>query len=334
MVGRASMWTIAVAVLAWLVPHTHGSALRSLHEARQQSLRLSEQSALDRISLRAAMLKTMPPFDINPDTFLSLVGSVPTDVLLLFFSPTCPDCEKLMPVWSRVAALFEDSQDLTILSVSDDAGRAPPPYRHNENPTVFFIRKGDVGRPSEFPMSHLHEFVAMPETTETDEQIVNRLVDFTRSHLTSGTAPRTAAQLPPPPAPQAATPAYALSESQSGALTARLLMSLKAKETESFQEQLNIVYEPQYQMLPVAQFLKSPTGVIGPPLAEVAATYLDGLPLATRWAQQYAAEAEASYRKTGWNPTREEDQKYVQDLVNYAVPLYARSIYFQRGPKR
>jgi len=335
MAGRAGAWRIALVVLAWLVPHTHGSALRSLHESHRQSLKVEDQRLSvheQHVQLRAAMLKTMPPFElIHPETFLSLVGSVPTDVLLLFFSPTCPDCEKLMPSWARVAGLFEDNQDLTILSVSDDAGKAPPPYTHNENPAVFFIPKGDAAHPISFPMSYLHEFVALPETGNTDDSIVNRLLAFTHSHLT--TASRATSPLPAAPAAETAAPRPALSESQSGSLTARLLATLKAKEAESFQDQLNIVYEPQYQTLPVAEFLKSPTGILGPPLFQVAATYLDGLPLAQQWANQYATQAETNYRKTGWAPTREEEQSYFQDLLKYAIPLYARSIYFQRGLK-
>jgi len=281
--------------------------------------------------LRSAVLKTMPAFDINPATFLGLVGAVPTDSLLLFYSPTCPDCEKLMPLWSRVAGQFEDNQDLTILSVSDDEGKAPAPYFHDENPTVFFIPKGDAAHPILFPMSDLHEFVGLPETTETDENIVAKLVGFARSHSsTSNTVVQSPPALPPQPA---VVSQRALSESESGALTARLLASLKAKETAPLQDQLNIVYEPHYQSLPVVEFLKSPSGMLGPPLVEVAATYLDGLPLATQWANQYAAQQEDNQRKNGWIPTPDEEHKYYQDLLDYAIPLYARSIYFQRGLK-
>jgi len=298
------VWTIALAVLAWHLHQVHGSALRSLQQAHRRTMTVSDRRSLDNVMLRAAMLKTMPAFELNPDTFLSLIGSVPTDMLLLFFSPTCPDCEKLAPMWSQVAAQFEDNQDITILSVSDDAGKAPPPYTHNENPAVFFIPKGEAARPISFPMSHLHEFNALPETSETDENIVNRLVSFTHSHLTS--VPRSASLLPKAPvlAPAVETvkPAPILTESQSSALTARLLASLKAKETESFQEQLQIVNEPQYQMLPVVVFLKSPSGVLGPPLVEVAATYLDGLPLAKQWAHQYATAQDGEYRKKRLDP--------------------------------
>lgn len=336
MAGRASAWVIALVTLTLQVIDTHGSGLRSRrqNEVRGQILaRTAAGSFLDHERLRAGVLQTMPTFDINPGTFLSVVASVQTDSLLLFFSPTCPDCEKLAPQWSRVAGLFEANRDLTILSVSDDEGKAPAPYTHDENPAVFFIRKGDSAHPIPFPMADLHEFVALPETGNTDADIVNKLVAFTRGHLTI--APNAAPQqvAPAPIAEPATSPAVALSESQMGALTARLLASLKAKETASLEDQLKIVNEPHYQSLPVVQFLKSPTGVRGPPLFLVAATYLDGLPLATQWANQYAAQQEATYRSQGWNPSPADQQKYLQDLLNYAVPLYARSIYSQRGLK-
>lgn len=325
MVGRASAWIVTVAVLASLVPPAYGAALRSSHEVRNEA----SSSSVDHIQLRTSTLKSFPPFDLNPDTFLSFVGSVSTDSLLLFFSPTCPDCEKFAPVWSQVAGLFEDDRDLTILSVSDDAGKAPAPYTHNENPAVFFIPKGDAAHPIAFPMSYLHEFVALDETAETDKNLIDRLVSFTNHHVT--TATRTA--LPEPVAPAAATaiPMQTVRQAQEGMLTARLLASLKTKEAESFQDQLSIVYEPQYKTLAVAEFLKSPTGVLGPPLYKVAANYLDGLPLAQQWAKQYATQQDATYRKKGWKPTRKEEQKYFQDMLNYATPMYARSIYAQRG---
>lgn len=288
----------------------------------------------DHASQRIAMMKTMPPFDMNPGTFLGLVAAVPTDSLLLFFSPTCPDCEKLAPMWSRVTSMFEDNQDLTILSVSDDAGTAPAPYTHDENPTIFFIPKGAAASPVIFPMSYLHEFVALPETGNTDDSIVNRIVTFTRSHLTM--LPKSASAVAAPAVPAAvveSTPS-ALSAADSGALTARLLASLAAKQSQPVDEQMKIVLEPHYAALPVVEFLKSVSGTPGPPLVKVAATYLDGLPLAQQWANQYATQQISNYRQTGWNPTDPaEVDAYAQKLLDYAIPLYARSIYFQRGLK-
>jgi hypothetical protein len=225
----------------------------------------------------------VPPFDIDPDTFLGILGAVRTDSLLLFFSPTCSDCEKLLPQWSRVAGMFEKNQDLTILMVSDDEGKAPSPYTHTENPAIFFIPKGDVAHPVAFPMSDLHEFVALPETAETDAFIVNKLAAFTQQHLSVASGDL---QLRTPPSATVASASLMLSASQSDALTARLLMSLKAREGQGLEEQMKIVDEPQYQNLPVVEFLKSPTGMLRLDLAKTAATYLDGLPQAKQWVIQ------------------------------------------------
>jgi thiol-disulfide isomerase/thioredoxin len=329
MAGYAFAWVVRLAVIALQVINVDASAFRSGLQ-QSQALHADARSSVDR--LRLSMLKTVPPFDINPDTFLSLVASVPTDSLLLFFSPTCPDCEKLMPLWTQVTREFENNQDVTILTVSDDEGKAPPPYFHDENPAVFFIPRGDASHPITFPMSYLHEFVALPETGQTDADIVNKLIAFVHSNAAvPGMTQQNPQKLLPQPA---AVEHHVLSESQSSALTARLLASLKAKESAPIEEQMKIVNEPHYQMLPVVKFLNSPAGVLGPPLAQVAATYLDGMPMATQWATQYAREQESRYRQQGWNPTSTEEQSYFQDLLDYATPLYASSIYFQRGLKR
>jgi len=335
MMGRASVQAVFLAMLNWHVVVAHVTALRARqqNEASSHMLQMGGGSLLNRGSLRTAMMKTLPLFDMNAGTFLSLVSAIPTDRLLLFFSPTCPDCEQLAPQWSRVTAEFEDNEDLTILGVSDDAGRAPAPYTHDENPAIFFIPKGDSSNPISFPVSYLHEFAGLPETGNTEDAIVNRIITFARSHMTApstATAPAVAAEPAAAPPPGAPT----LSEAQTGTLVARLLMSLKAKENQPLEEQLKIVYEPHYSALPVVQFLKSPSGMLGPALVTIAAQYLDGLPLAQKWANEYAATQVDKYRKTGWTPTSTEEQSYFQDLLNYAIPLYARSIYFQRGLKR
>lgn len=323
------MWPLTVAILASQIFNVQ-AGLRSRHGGMLHTAARGSASALQ--GHRTAALKTLPPFDIDPDTFVDLLSAVSTDKLLLFFSPTCPDCEKLMPQWSRVAGLFENNQDLSILSVSDDAGKAPPPYTHTENPAVFFIPKGDVAHPIPFPMSDLHQFVALPESPSTDTDIVNKIVAFTQSHLSTPSTASSVAVTPSPPAqPTQAVPV--LSESQTDALNARLLASLKAKENQPLREQLEVVYEPHYQNLPVVEFLKNPTGVLGTDLVTTAATYLDGLPQAKQWANQYATQQDSYYRSQGWMPTPSEEQAYFQKMMDYAIPLYARSIYVQKGFK-
>lgn len=303
-----------------------------LRSGNRRGRRLDRDS--DSVVHRTALLKTIPPFDIDPATFLSFVEAVPSDALLLFFSPTCPDCEKLMPVWAQVAGMFDSDDSLTILSVSDDAGRAPAPYVHQENPEIFFIPKGDAAHPIHFPMSDLHEFVALPETPESDKAIVDRLVAFTRQHMREKQGSSNLAASPVLPPPVAATDArsrHPLSDSQTAALNARLLATLKAKENEPVEDQLKIVVEPTYQGLPVAEFLKGMARELHRPLVQVAASYLDCLPLASQWANQYATGQEIVLRGRGWNPTVAEEHEYYQDLVKFAIPQFASNIYFQKG---
>jgi thiol-disulfide isomerase/thioredoxin len=331
MFAFVQIWLVAIHALAW---QASASQLLRGHTRLHDSngLVASRLRFSDTELKRTALLKTLAPFDIDPATFPSFVESVAqkTDALLLFFSPTCPDCEKLMPLWARVAGTFEKDNGLTVLSVSDDEGRAPAPYVHTENPEIFFIPKGDAAHPVHFPMSYLHEFVALPETSQSERDIVDRLVSFTRGHAT-----RTNTSVEDyRPVVTTARNKLVLNDSQTAALTARLLATLKAKEGQSIQDQLKIALEPVYQGLPVVDFLKGVAADLQQPLAEVAAAYLDGLPLATEWAQEYARAQESSLRSRGWTPTAPEEQAYFQDLVKFALPRYASNIYFQRGVRK
>lgn len=326
------IWTFVFAAVICQVPASYhrSSGTAKLRSRFGRGLRFGRHS--DAEIHRTALLRTIPPFDIDPATFISFVEAVPNDALLLFFSPTCPDCEKLMPLWAQVAGIFDKDESLTILSVSDDAGKAPAPYVHLENPEIFFIPKGDAAHPIHFPMSDLHEFVALPETPETDRAIVEKLVAFTRQHMRrKEDLPHTAAV---PVQPATATDVRShriLDDTQTAALNARLLATLKTKESETIEEQLKIVLEPTYQGLPVAEFLKGVARDLHRPLVQVAASYLDCLPKASEWANQYAKGQEIILRSRGWNPSAMEEQAYHQELIKFAIPQFASNIYFQRG---
>merc|ERR1719311_1785271 len=118
------------------------------------------------------------------------------------------------------------------------------------------------------------------------------------------------------------------------ALNARLLATLKAHEGEPLQAQRQVFLEPPYDVLPVAKFLSGVTEPLPAPLADMAAKYLDGEPLARQWAVKYAQMEIASYRSSGYWPSDTEQAQHFQELIDYAVPVYARSIYLQHGGKR
>jgi hypothetical protein len=117
------------------------------------------------------------------------------------------------------------------------------------------------------------------------------------------------------------------------ALNARLLATLKAHEREPFQAQRQTVLEEPYKDLPVAKFLSGVTEPLPAPLTEMAAKYLDGEPLARQWAVRYAQMELANFRSSGYWPTDQEQASHFQELIAYALPVYARSIYVQKGGK-
>merc|ERR1719428_2214775 len=136
----------------------------------------------------ASLLKTSPPFELDPATFPGIINAVDTDIFLLFYSPTCPDCERLMPIWTNVAANLESNQEVTLMSVADDEGKAQPPFKHTENPALFWIPKNNKGNPIPFPMAKLHVFVSLPETKDTDHDMYDELMNFANSHGSNSAA--------------------------------------------------------------------------------------------------------------------------------------------------
>lgn len=297
----------------------------------------------------ASLLKTSPPFELDPATFPGIINAVPTDIFLLFYSPTCPDCERLMPIWTQIAGELESNQDVTLMSVADDEGKAQPPFKHTENPALFYIPKNNKAQPISFPMAKLHVFVSLPETKDTDHDMYDELMNFANSHGSNSAAtnptptPLDAARKAneQPRANDKVVQAAASDPSQEPkveeALNARLLATLKAHESEPLEAQKQLFVQPPYNTLPVAKFLAgvSQQYLGSAPLADMAARYLDGEPLARKWAVRYAQMELASYRSSGWWPTPKEQKDHFEELIEYALPLYARSIYVQTGgPKK
>merc|ERR1719335_506547 len=97
-------------------------------------------------------------------------------------------------------------------------------------------------------------------------------------------------------------------------LNARLLATLKAHESEPLEAQKKLVSEPPYNTLPVAKFLSGVTEPTPAPLVDMAARYLDGEPLARKWAVRYAQMQFANYVKSGYWPTTQERSEHFQEL--------------------
>merc|ERR1719408_288269 len=67
--------------------------------------------------------------------FLESIAEAPGDVLAMFYSPSCPDCEWLMQkVWKQVALKLDADPSITVMTVSDPGFDAPKPFEHWHNP--------------------------------------------------------------------------------------------------------------------------------------------------------------------------------------------------------
>lgn len=236
----------------------------------------------------------MPPFDIDPDTFLATVSSIPTDVLVLFYSRTCHDCEMLMPQWSQIASAFESDQDLALLSVADPTGAAPGKYTHGENPAIFFASAARKDDPVAFPAGQVHAFTDTDETADTDAAVRAAILRFVAEQRAAARHEPVAAP-EPAVAPAPITVGAVLNPADESRMNARLLVTLKNHERDGRDAQLELLRSPAFAALPVARLL---TGLLSKQaqvsLASVAAKYLDVEPIARQWAAQYAQSSIAS----------------------------------------
>lgn len=93
-------------------------------------------------------------------SFVQSVIGTPGDLLILLYSPTCPDCEWFEhKVWRTVTAKLDGDSDLSVMTVADPGYAAPKPFEHNNNPALFFAPKGDKLNPIMFPQSRFAEYL-------------------------------------------------------------------------------------------------------------------------------------------------------------------------------
>lgn len=179
-------------------------------------------------------------------------------------------------------------------------------------------------------MSNLHTFVALPETEATDQDITNQIIRFAQGgEVTSDDTKAPQAATPKASSPSIASPIN--STQLEDTLNARLLATLKAHEHDPLEEQVKIMTSPPYDNLPVSHFLAGATAPLPAPLTEMVARFLDGEPLARKWAASYAQMQVARYRSSGWWPSESEAEENFNKLEDYAFPIYARSIYVQKS---
>jgi len=106
----------------------------------------------------------MQPALLDGSFVRSVIGT-PGDVLVLLYSPTCPDCEWFENfVWRKVAAKLDGDPNLSVMTVADPGYAAPKPFEHDNNPALFFAPKGNKLNPIMFPQARLAEYLGGLDT--------------------------------------------------------------------------------------------------------------------------------------------------------------------------
>lgn len=223
------------------------------------------------------------PFDIDPDdpdAFMDTVRQIPTDLIILFYSPTCGDCTKMMPQWVQLAVDGKGRANLTFLTVSDPMGLAPGLYSHDENPAIFFAPRERKEEPVALPMDDVHAFTYTNETAQTEAALRAAIMGLVERNA-AGNASQSREPPPPPAANPSSSSAGKNASSPSAPqdaewLTARLLAALRAQRQAPVERQLQVARSPVFEALPVARFLSGLTAEkVQEPLVTVAAKFLD-----------------------------------------------------------
>jgi len=129
--------------------------------------------------------RTVAPFDMDA-SFLPRLNAEPQDVLLLFYSPTCPDCQWFLSRWAALAADMRTTP-VSLWTVADPGFIAPDPYTHWHNPAILFAPAGNRSHPVPFGESTLNLYLqgdARPQAAQ-DREFRQMLLNFVADHATS-----------------------------------------------------------------------------------------------------------------------------------------------------
>lgn len=146
-----------------------------LHQENAPSAKRSRPVFLERSS-RSQWVSEPVTLDGN---FLRYIADAPGDVLVLLYSPTCPDCEWLTEkVWKTVAEKLSSVPGTIAMTVSDPGFAAPKPFEHWHNPAIFWASKDRKMEPIFFPQARLQEYLAGIASRPQDQQDTDFVEDL------------------------------------------------------------------------------------------------------------------------------------------------------------
>lgn len=140
------------------------------------------------VSQRASlnMKRTVEPFPMNNKTFLKTVQDEVADIAVLFYSPTCPDCQWFFDRWAAVGQKLQKIPSMVVWTVADPNFTAPGAFNNYwHHPDIFFVPAKDKSHPLLFPEKRILAFLAgdvkRPQAVQ-DEEFEDHLVDWFGQH--------------------------------------------------------------------------------------------------------------------------------------------------------
>uniref|UniRef100_A0A8C5BF74 protein disulfide-isomerase n=1 Tax=Gadus morhua TaxID=8049 RepID=A0A8C5BF74_GADMO len=104
--------------------------------------------------------QTVPEINNSPvkvlvaESFEEVVNQPEKDVLVQFFSPRCPHCKKLTPVYTELAEQLYLDPNLIIAEMDATANDVPLGYDVQGFPTIYFAPVGKKDQPIRYEVTH------------------------------------------------------------------------------------------------------------------------------------------------------------------------------------
>lgn len=255
------------------------------------------------------------PF-IMDKTFLDRVQKEPANIAVLFYNPTCPDCEWFMERWKNIGQALLMVPSLVVWTVADPKYSAPGSFDHWHNPDIFFVPAANKSHPLLLSGGHytgpdktgsFFGLYLVGDSRPQDEQDLdfeNRLIAWFAKQ--SG-HPLYSSPKPDPESAKAQQDLEALAKKEFGMLMKR------------WRSQSGPAIQP-----PTPPPAKSQDTESGKTKAHglTSNTMPNAMPLFDQEADDYAKKYVASFLKT------DHSGKYTQDyLYKYALAYFKRAVY-------
>ncbi|XP_076360874.1 protein disulfide-isomerase A4-like [Tachypleus tridentatus] len=91
-----------------------------------------------------------PVFTVVGSTFEELVTKNNKDVILEIYAPWCPHCQKLEPIYKKLAKKFEEHENLMFAKFDGTSNDFPEQYILEGYPTIYYIPANDKNKPVKY----------------------------------------------------------------------------------------------------------------------------------------------------------------------------------------